>query len=95
MIKRRFFSLFLAMLLFASLAPPVRAAEPFTIDARAALLVDAGTGETLYEQNAHERNYPASITKVMTALITLENCGITIPASPSPPSLSGKSSSET
>ncbi len=72
MIKRRFLSLFLTLLLIVSLSPPVRAAQSFTIDARAALLVDAGTGETLYEQNAHERNYPASITKVMTALLTLE-----------------------
>lgn len=39
---------------------------------KAAILMDAPTGEVLYELNADEHNYPASITKVMTALLTLE-----------------------
>ena len=39
----------------------------------AALLVDDDTGEVLYEQNAHGKVYPASITKVMTCLLTLES----------------------
>ncbi len=39
---------------------------------KAAILMDADTGEVLYELNSHEQNYPASITKVMTALMTLE-----------------------
>lgn len=39
---------------------------------KAALLMDAGTGEVLYSYNGDEHNYPASITKVMTALLTLE-----------------------
>ena len=42
------------------------------IEARAALLADPDTDEVLYAQNAHERMYPASITKVMTALLALE-----------------------
>ncbi|MDY3015097.1 MAG: serine hydrolase [Evtepia sp.] len=46
--------------------------EPITIDATAALLVDMDTGQVLYEQSADEQRYPASITKVMTALLTLE-----------------------
>ena len=70
--KRRVLSLFLILLLFVSLAVPVYAKDNFEADARAALLVDVGTGEILYEKNAHEHNYPASITKVMTALLTFE-----------------------
>ena len=42
------------------------------VQAKAAILVDDDYGEVLYEQNAHERNYPASITKVMTTLLVLE-----------------------
>ena len=38
----------------------------------AAILVDAKTGETLYAQDAHEKRYPASITKVMTTLLCVE-----------------------
>ena len=70
--KERFISLFLIFVLLASLAPSAYAKENFEVDARAALLVDVGTGEVLYDKNVHERSYPASITKVMTALLTLE-----------------------
>ena len=42
------------------------------IDAAAAILVDADTGEVLYEQDSHVQRYPASITKVMTCLLTVE-----------------------
>lgn len=42
------------------------------VEATAAILVDVGTGTVLYEYSAHEQRYPASITKVMTALLALE-----------------------
>ena len=70
--KERFLSLFLIFVLALPLAAPVRAASGIDVDAVAALLVDENTGEVLYEKNSRERNYPASITKVMTALLTLE-----------------------
>lgn len=44
-----------------------------TIDAPVALLMDANTGKILYEKNAHEKMYPASTTKIMTAILALEN----------------------
>ena len=70
---QRLLSLALALLLLASAAPPARAEDGFAeADARAALLVDVGTGEILYAKNMHAKNYPASITKVMTALLVLE-----------------------
>lgn len=40
--------------------------------AQSAVLVDALTGDVLYEKNAHQRMYPASTTKIMTALLALE-----------------------
>jgi len=43
------------------------------LTARAALVLDGKTGATLYEKNSHEKLPPASITKVMTALVALEN----------------------
>ena len=49
-------------------------ADPnFTVAAKAALLIDLNTGRTVYEQDADERVYPASLTKIMTCLIALEN----------------------
>jgi serine-type D-Ala-D-Ala carboxypeptidase (penicillin-binding protein 5/6) len=44
----------------------------FSIDARAAILMDPITGKVLYGQNEHQRLPPASVTKVMTMLLILE-----------------------
>jgi D-alanyl-D-alanine carboxypeptidase (penicillin-binding protein 5/6) len=41
--------------------------------AKGAIVIDAATGETLYEKNADEPQYPASTTKIMTALLVIEN----------------------
>ena len=49
--------------------------EPITVDATASLLIDLDSDQILYEQNADETRYPASITKIMTALLTLEAIG--------------------
>lgn len=40
--------------------------------AKSAVLMDSGSGTVLYEKNAHEKLPPASITKIMTMLLTLE-----------------------
>jgi D-alanyl-D-alanine carboxypeptidase (penicillin-binding protein 5/6) len=45
---------------------------PFDIEAKSAILIDASTGEILYEKNVHERLSPASITKIMVLLLTME-----------------------
>lgn len=37
------------------------------------IVMDAATGQILYEKNAYEKRYPASITKIMTVLIALEH----------------------
>src|SRR6185312_1054319 len=38
----------------------------------AAIVVDASTGEVLYQKNADSQRYPASISKVMTLYLTFE-----------------------
>lgn len=40
--------------------------------ANAAIVMDASTGQILYEKNAHEKKYPASITKIMTTMLAIE-----------------------
>lgn len=42
------------------------------IDCRSAILVEASTGKTLFEHNPHEALPPASVTKIMTMLLTME-----------------------
>lgn len=44
------------------------------INAEAAFLFEANTGVVLYAKNIHEHLYPASTTKLMTALLAAENC---------------------
>lgn len=39
----------------------------------AAIVMDAGTGAILYAKNIDDKHYPASITKVLTALVAFEN----------------------
>ena len=61
------------------------AASALTVDAGAAVLIDASTGRILYEQNAHEKVAPASTTKILTCLLVLENvedlsATVTLPA---------------
>ena len=45
----------------------------FTVNAQYCMLSNMDTGEILYSKNADERIYPASITKLMTALVVCEN----------------------
>lgn len=54
----------------------VLAAEP-NVSAEAIYSVEVSTGKVLFEKNAHEKRFPASTTKVMTALLVLENCELT------------------
>lgn len=42
------------------------------ISAGQAILIDAHTGRVIYEKSADEKAYPASTTKIMTAMITIQ-----------------------
>ena len=68
------FSLFLSFSLLLPLfsLTSADAYEDFTLDAKAGLLIEAAPGEILYEKNAHQENFPASLTKVMVALLVFE-----------------------
>lgn len=60
--------------LFIAYCDPALAFHPDTdLTARAALLMDAKSGKVLYQKEPDLRLPPASTTKVMTAIITLEN----------------------
>lgn len=54
------------------LTPQAYALEEPTLDARNALLMDETNGRMLYGKAEKEKAYPASITKIMTALLVLE-----------------------
>ncbi len=61
----------LAALLAAGNIIPAFAAKPAPT-ATAVILIDANTGNVLYEKNAEKKMYPASTTKIMTALVALD-----------------------
>ena len=44
--------------------------------AETAVMIDASTGSVLFDKKCHQKMYPASITKIMTALLTIENCNL-------------------
>lgn len=45
----------------------------FGENAKSAILIEASTGEILFEKNSHERLVPASMTKMMSMLLIVEN----------------------
>ena len=63
--------IFLALCMVLLCVTPVKAAN-LEVAAKSALLMDMTTGAVLYEQNAHEKLAPASVTKVMTMLLIME-----------------------
>lgn len=46
------------------------------IISEAAILIDSTTNRVLYEKNSEEKMYPASTTKILTAILTIENCDL-------------------
>lgn len=63
------------------------------VQARAAVLMDAETGQVLFAKNAHNPLPPASLTKVMTALVVLERCDLDAVGKASPRAVNTKPSS--
>lgn len=71
----RFFRLWMSLMLVTAILSgslaPVQAAGP-EITAPSAIVLEASTGQVIYEKNAEERRSPASITKIMTLLIIFD-----------------------
>ena len=62
--------------LFLSFGVSSNASTTPTVNSEAAILMDAKQGKVLYEKNSTKQLYPASTTKVMTAILTVENCDL-------------------
>ena len=67
-----------SLLYFLQIKPQVVQAADYwpegpEVQSPSVILMEMSTGTVLYEKNSDERNYPASITKILTALIALEN----------------------
>lgn len=72
----RFLSFLLCILVVSSLPAQVFADDatgPYVVDAKAAMLIDLDSERVLFSQDADEKIYPASLTKIMTCMLALEN----------------------
>jgi D-alanyl-D-alanine carboxypeptidase (penicillin-binding protein 5/6) len=73
MTMRRIFCLFLVLLLTVpAAAANSSVADSLSVPAPSVILMERSTGTVLFEKNADQRLAPASITKVMTLLLTME-----------------------
>ena len=70
--KLFFVIIFLMIILFNNFN--VYANTDIKVNAKAALMIEKNTGKIIYEENAKEKKYPASVTKILTAILVLENC---------------------
>lgn len=87
-LKHTLLILFLIIITLLSFIHPVLAVDSnnsqkdinindITTNSSSCLLMDSKTGKIIYAKNAYEKMYPASTTKLMTAILTLENCKLT------------------
>ena len=72
---KRFLTAFLALCLTIGLFPAAALAEfdPESVSTPYIALMDADTGTLLYAKNEHDQAFPASTTKIMTAILAIEN----------------------
>ncbi len=70
MFRKKFLAVVIALLLPFFYAIPVNA--NVAVSSPSVILIESSTGETIYEINSTERRSPASITKIMTLLLTFE-----------------------
>ncbi len=76
------------ILIFLIMQPViVKAYDKPNSNAQAGILMDLNTGQILFEKNIHQKLAPASTTKILTAIITLENCKLDekVTVGPKPP----------
>ena len=68
--------LLITILILGNISFVFATSENPTIVSKAAILMDNQTGKILYTKNENEKMYPASTTKIVTAILTLENCNL-------------------
>lgn len=78
---KRFFTLLVCLSLVLGLFSGTAYAAPtwpdsIAISAEGGIVIDADSGAVIYGKNIHQQYFPASITKVLTALLIIENCNM-------------------
>ena len=75
--SKLFILMTLAVVFFAQALPAFGATavteQALDLQAKAAIVMDAETGEILYQKNIDEKREPASTTKIVTCMLALEH----------------------
>jgi len=77
--KKKFYLILISLLIFQSIFITCYGKELPSgpeVTSEGCLLMDLDSGQVLFSKNAHDRFYPASTTKILTALIVLEKCDL-------------------
>lgn len=74
--KYIFVQFFIIILLFIFFGTSFANNDNLDIYSPSCILIDSSSGKILYEKNAYNKMYPASTTKIMTAILVLENCNL-------------------
>jgi D-alanyl-D-alanine carboxypeptidase (penicillin-binding protein 5/6) len=69
---KRFTTTIIIVLVFVFSLSAIVGAQDFEIEAESAILIDAETGQVLFQQNPDEKLPPASLTKIMTLIVAME-----------------------
>lgn len=71
---RKFLIIIFVLSLFFNITISYADTDNIDISAESAVLIDSSSEKTLYAKNDTQKMYPASTTKIVTAILTIENC---------------------
>lgn len=76
--KKTYKALALVLLFLAIIFQNIKvyASDELDINAKAGIIVETNTGKIIYEKDSATQNYPASVTKILTAILVIENCNL-------------------
>ena len=75
--EKKKFLVFLIVLIFIFNVPiSYGVSDAPDVSAEAAILIDSSSEKILYSKNENGKMYPASTTKILTAILTIENCNL-------------------
>ena len=79
--SKKFFRALILLICLTLVAPFLNATKTFAatepqIMGQSAITMDLDTGEIIYSKNADEQRSPASTTKLLTAVVAIENCNL-------------------
>lgn len=92
--KKKIYLIIISLIIFQSIFTTCYSQELPSgpeVTSQGCLLMDLDSGQVLFSKNIHERFYPASTTKILTALIVLEKCSLseTVTVGDDPPYIDG------